>query len=206
MKKTYEDKGIKLVKGDFDFESISNVSLWNMAPVWPGRKKSRLSVTDLSGIVEKCYNLSRPSAYMVLWIPASELHQTLFDPQECSPWLCQGTILSGSHPMHIGYVHTRGGASLSHPTRLILDERGKRASSSSKAMKYLLEELLSYGQHLVADPFGHRSAVLPIWCRRLHHRYVGAVRSKASYIEMANRLAQEELPGIQLEIPIKGRG
>lgn len=210
MGKVYSDRNTTLRKGDFDFEALSQdfsrVSLWNLAPTWPGRDRAKLSEEDLYGLIQKCYEHSENNACLILWMPASELHQTVFDPKDCSPWFCKGCIFSGTHPMHIGFIHTRGRCSVNQPTKLMPDARGKRGSSSSKTMKYLLKTFVPNGSGVVAEPFGHRSAQLPIWCRRLGHRYIGAVRSRSAYIEMTNRLAQEELPGIQLELPTKGRG
>lgn len=210
MGKEYNDRGILLRRGNFDFDRLKKdfvkVSLWNLSPVWPGREKAKLNEHELRGVVQNCYDHSENNACLVLWMPASELHQTVFDPQDCSPWFCKGCIFSGTHPMHIGFVHTRGHRPVDQTTKLIPDARGKRGSSSSKTMKYLLKNFAPNGFGVVGEPFGHRSAQLPIWCRRLGYRYIGAVRSKSAHIEMTKRLAQEELPGIQLELPTKGRG
>ena len=199
----YKEKKTELYRSRFSMEKLAekHVSIWNIAPVWPGRAKAKLTEGGLEDLMSDTYNRSADRAHLILWMPASELHQTPFDPLDmCGPWLPMATVLSGSDPLHIGYVYARSRSKVNWDTKLILDERGKRGPSSSKTVKFLLERLGDIVGPVV-DPFAHRSAVLPIWARRKGFRYVGYTPSKKTYATMVKALAQEELPGIQLEVP-----
>lgn len=199
----YKEKGTKLYRARFSMDRLSEkqISIWNVAPIWPGRSKTQMSERQLAALMEEAYNRSSDKAHLILWMPASELHQTPFDPLDmCGPWLPMATLLSGSDPLHIGYLYARSRSKVDWDTRLILDERGKRGPNSSKTVKFLLECLGDIDGAII-DPFAHRSAVLPIWARRMGIRYVGYTASKKGYQMMVKALAQVELPGIQLEIP-----
>lgn len=206
----YEDEAAKVYRKKFDIENmdVDDVALWNLAPVWPGKEKAELNEWDLNMLIRAIYNRSSEYGHMVLWMPAAALHNSLFDPVSmCGPWTPASTVISGSYPIHIGYVYSRAHAGYSAGdksdrywgTKLILDEKGKRGSSSSLAMKFLLQRL-RIGKGLIVEPFAHRSATLALWSRRLGHEYVGYTGSKKAYAEITKELAQAELPGIQMEL------
>jgi len=134
-------------------------------------------------------------------MPADELYRTALDPLKIRGWRCGGVVVSGSDPLHVGYCYSKGTSLVTWNTKLILDERGKRGTSSSKTMKFILDKLTSGPDNVIADPFTHESATLPIWCRRLGRRYTGRVRSKIVCRKVMKALAQVELPGIQLSLP-----
>ena len=203
MVKVFKDKKTELHRARFSMDNLEaeHVSIWNLAPVWPGRAKAKLTPDDLTELLNEAYGRSADRAHLVLWMPASELHQTEFDPLgDCGPWLPMATVLSGSHPLHIGFVYSRSRSKVDWDTKLILDQKGARGPSSSKTMKFLLERLGDVVGPIV-DPFAHKSAVLPIWARRMGYRYVGYTASKKAYGDIVKALAQVELPGIQLEVP-----
>jgi len=199
----YKDRKTRLYRKSFSIEKlkVDNVSIWNLAPVWPGRTKAKLTDDQLVTLLDDAYSRSADRAHLVLWMPASELHQSLFDPVNMSgPWVLAGTVFSGSDPMHIGFVYARSRSRVDWDTKLILDVKGRRGPSSSKTMKFLLERLGDIAGPIV-DPFAHKSAVLPIWARRMGFRYVGYTASRKAYGDIVKALAQVELPGIQLEVP-----
>lgn len=199
----YNERNTKLYRKRFSIESCDaeHVSIWNIAPVWPGRSKAKLSAKQLADLMDGAFSRSADHGHLVLWMPASELHQTPFDPLDmCGPWIPSATILSGSAPLHIGFVYSRSRSKASWETKLILDERGKRGPSSSLTVKFMLENLGDVVGPIV-DPFAHSSAILPKYARIQGFRYVGYTASKKAYREIANKLAQVELPGIQLEVP-----
>ncbi len=194
---------IHKLKFRFDKHDPRSVSLWNFAPIWPGRDKARLSEIQLARLIEEAYYRTANGGHLLLWMPASELHRTPFDPVDmCLAWSPRATIISGSDPVHIGYLYSKGGPSRARwTTKLILDERGNRGPSSSKAVKFVLETLLP-NEGSVVDPYAHKSGTLAIWCRRMGISYQGYTASKAGYQEISKRLAQVELPGIQTDIPL----
>lgn len=183
---------------EYGWEPKDPVDLWVLAPPWPHSEKS-VSMT-LSYLL-RCSEISNRDAHLVLWMPADELYRTELNPLEIRGWRCGGVVVSGSDPLHVGYCYSKGTSLVTWNTKLILDERGKRGTSSSKAMKFVLDKLTSGPDNVVADPFTHESAVLPIWCRRLGHRYSGRTRSRITHKKVTKALAQVELPGIQLSLP-----
>ncbi len=207
----YEDEAAKVYRKKFDIEDtdVSDVALWNLSPVWPGKEKADLNEWDLHVLIRAIHRRSSEYGHMVLWMPAASLHNSPFDPVSmCGPWTPVSTVISGSYPIHVGYVYSRAYAGYSASdktdrywgTKLLLDEKGSRGASSSLAMKFLLKRL-RIGSGLIVEPFAHRSATLALWARRLGHEYVGYTASKKAYGEIAKRLAQAELPGIQLDLP-----
>ena len=187
----------------FDNGIPKNVNFWNFAPVWPGRERARLEPKEFSRQIRSAINYTAPGGHLVLWMPASELHRTPVDPVAMHPWITQGTLISGSYPVHIGYIYSAGNTGLvKWDTKLILDSRGKRGANSSLAMRFLLESLLLAPQSLVVDPYASKSAILPTWCRRMGISYRGYIASSKLYEEAEKRLAQVEIPGIQLDIPV----
>lgn len=197
----YEEKMTRLWLGKFDIDNLNDVGLWVVNPDW-----SRWGKPSAAGIYEEwyfgpsAYDRSAPNAVMILWLPMASVHQYPFDPDECEPWVCCGTIVSGSDPLYIGYVYRKGDEPLGWKCRVISDRRGKRASSSSNTVKFMLEEFVKEGQTVV-EPYAHRSAVLPTWCRRHAISYVGYTESRKVHGDIAKKLAQVELPGIQLALP-----
>lgn len=198
----YREKKVELHRAKFSVGKLKvfSVSLWNIAPVWPGRPKAKLTEQGLCDLVREAYARSSNNAHMILWMPASELHRSEFDPiSMCDPWISQSTIFSGGNPLHIGFVYARSQSKVDWDTKLILDAKGRRGPSSPKTMRFALDKLGDI-KGPVVDPFAHRSAVLPIWTRRKGIRYVGFTSSKKSYNSIVKALAQVELPGIQLTV------
>ena len=181
---------------------MAEAGLWNIAPAWPGTAKAKMNEADLTRLMCAAYERSAEHAHLVLWMPASMLHRSTFDPLSGNgPWTPVTTIISGSNPVHIGYVYSRSrSASQYWRSKLMLDHRGCRGSSSSTAMKFLLTEF-GIEHTFVVEPFAHRSAALAIWSRRLGYDYIGYTRSKKTYREIVKALAQQEIPGIQLQLP-----
>jgi len=209
--KIYHEKKTKLYRGRFKVENLTtaNVALWNVAPIWPGTDRAKLRASDLQRLMELSYSWSMNGSHFVLWMPSNVLHESHFDPiGMCAPWSPVSTIISGSDPVHIGYVYLRSGC-LRAPapgrywgSKMILAPRGERGSSSSVAMRFLLDRL-PVKDGFIVEPFAHRSAALPIWSRRLGYEYIGYAGSKKRYGHMVKALAQVELPGIQLGLPAR---
>jgi len=209
----YDEKLIILYERKFNFNirELKNVSLWNFDPVWPRSKSEsggvRLTGDKLVGQISNAYYKSLDDGHLVLWMPAAELHRAVIDPANLeTPWKPQATILSGTSPIYVGYIFAKQKSYVDWATTFIPDERSKRGPSSSKSMKFLLEKLVPNDRALVVDPYPDRSAVLPIWCRRMLISYVGYAGSKSVYQDMKKKLAQVELPGIQLSMPITEEG
>lgn len=202
----YKDKKTKLYRKRFSMERLKTkkVSLWNIAPDWPGisTSKSKVDAGYLAILMKESFLRSADHAHLILWMPASELHRTPFDPvTECGDWTPIATIISGSDPIHIGYVYVNSQSWIDWTTQFIHDARGKRGCSSSKTVKFVIEEF-GDDRGPIVDVFAHSSALLPVWARRAGHRYIGYTSSKKAYIKIASSLAQVELPDIQLEMPI----
>jgi hypothetical protein len=200
MVQVYEEKMTKLCLGGFDISSVNGVALWIISPDWSrwGRPGDA-SIAEEWGLTRNAYDRSITGGVMILWLPVSRVHEYPFHPDECDPWTCCGTIISGSDPLYIGYVY-RKGKPLDWNLRVIRDSRGRRASSSSKTVKFMLEEFVAEGQKVV-EPYAHSRAILPIWCRMQAISYLGFTSSPQTYGRIVKELAQVELPGIQLALP-----
>jgi hypothetical protein len=187
------------------------VSLWNVSPPrWPGEANARMKPEELAILLKRAYDHSQERAHLVLWIPGPELHQTMLSPlDDVDPWMSQGTIFSGDKTgMNIGFVYAKGPTSIYWESKVLLDERGKRGAASSHAMRFILEHLLPrvsnpwvYDRHRIVDMFMHRSGQLPLWSRRCGFQYVGYTASKKTFAVVKEKLAQGELPGIQVPLP-----
>ncbi len=193
---------VKLENGAFDFGKPLgwiDIQLWNFAPIWPGRAKARLDPEKLERQLQRAYEVTKPQGLLILWMPATELHRTPFDPLDnCGHWTAMSTIISGSKPIHIGYVYSKGhNQTANWGCKLILDTEGHRGPSSSLAMKWLLDTFMDSKSGFVADPYAHKSATLAQWCRRLNIPYWGYIRGKKNFEAAQKILAQVELPGIQ---------
>jgi len=193
---------VKLEKGNFDFDRSLDqlgIRLWHLAPIWPGRSKARISAKELERQLKRAYEATAPQGLLVLWMPATELHRTPFDPLDMvGRWTAMSSIISGSNPVHIGYVYSKGRNLIADwGCKLILDTQGRQGSSSSLTMKWLLETLMDGHEGAVADPYAHKSATLAQWCRRLNIPYLGNIRGSRSFEAAQRVLAQVELPGIQ---------
>jgi len=187
-------------------------TLWNISPPrWPGAPGSKLTPKQLSKFLMRAYDHSETGAHMVLWLPASELHQTEFNPlKDMGPWFPASNIVSGGRKgMHIGYVYSKGVSAIADwDSIVLLDERNRRGSGSSHAMKFMLEELVDIafnkaddGLPLCIDPFINRSGELVYWTRRMGIPYVGYTSSGKLFDDLKEKLAQVELPGIQVRLP-----
>ena len=203
------NESVRLKKGSFKWDKPSEhnqhfVRLWNMAPVWPGRPKATITSKKLNEEITEAYNLTTNQGFMILWMPATELHRSPFDPIEMVyHWTAMSTIFSGADPMYVGYVYCKGfNLNADWENKMILDNTG-RGPSSSMTMKWILESLFKMGKTdslssgLVVDPYAHKSVQLAKWCRRLNIRCRGYIRSKKRFDEANRTLAQIEVPGIQ---------
>lgn len=195
---------VKLERGAFNFDRLDwvgwdDIRLWNFAPVWPGREKARINPTELERQLKRAYERAAPQGLLVLWMPATELHRTPFDPLDnCGHWTAVSTIISGFKPIHIGYVYSKGhNRAANWGCKLILDTEGHRGPSSSLTVKWMLETLKKGSAGPVIDPYAHKSATLAQWCRRLNIPYWGFIRGGREFMAADKALAQVELPGIQ---------
>jgi hypothetical protein len=203
--KIYREHKTEFRREKFQIENLNcdPVGFWNIAPVWPGRKAATLTGLALSELIRAAYYRSSVKAHMVLWMPAIELHMTPFNPVEmCDPWTPMATLISGSDPIHIGYVYCHTESRVDWNTKLILDEKGKRGASSSFATKFLLRSLGREDSPLV-DPFAHESATVPVWARRFGIPYIGYTGSKKVFKAISETLVQTELPFKQSEFQWK---
>ena len=186
-------------------------SLWNIAPPrWPESDGASLTTEDLQKLLLRTYKRSQNNAHLVLWMPDRELHQTLINPlEDLDPWTLQSTILSGSASgMHIGWVFSKGPSPVDWESKVLFDERRSRGAGSSAAMKFVLERILkkttgawTYDSRRIVEPFIHRSGQMALWSRRVGVKYVGYTTSKRTYAGVKEKLAQVELPGIQVRLP-----
>lgn len=176
------------------------VSLWNISPPsWPGE--------DLDVLVHLSYRYSQSRAHLVMWVPDNELHHGYIRVGDISDWEPCATILSGDRTqMYIGQVYSKGETTVDRGATILFDERKKRGSGSSLAMKAILETLMPTGGRLdipgmVVEPFTHRSGELALWTRRMALHYLGYTGSKKTFEEVKEKLGQVELPGIQISLP-----
>ncbi len=176
------------------------VSLWNISPPsWPGE--------DLDVLVHLSHKYSQSRAHLVIWVPDNELHHGYIRVEDISEWTPRATILSGDDSkMHIGRVYSKGETVVDRAATVLLDERKKRGSDSSLAIKTILETLMPPAGRLdmpgmVVEPFTHRSGELAVWTRRMGLYYLGYTGSKKTFSAVKEKLAQAELPGIQIELP-----
>lgn len=191
----YDCGMVKLYNGDLNLDDVNGVGLWNIS-----LKLSRWG-RPVSTPIHSAWNYLGPSyektidgGMLVLWFPAFELVRRAYDPLEMGPWVPRGVVLSGWGKAEVGYIYSKGGgSSLSR----MLDTRDGRGVTSSMAMKYLVD--MARGK--VVDPYAHACAILPIWCRRSLISYIGWTESAPTYDGIVKKLAQVELPGIQLELP-----
>jgi hypothetical protein len=193
---------VKLERGTFNFDrplGWIDIQMWHFAPIWPGRAKARIDPAELERQLSRAYEKTAHQGLLVLWMPASELHRTPFDPLDnCSHWTAMSTIISGSNPVYIGYIYSKGrNQAANWGCKLILDTEGRKGPSSSLTMKWLLETLMDSEDGFVIDPYAHKSATLAQWCRRLNIPYWGCIRGGKNCEAAKKMLAQVELPGIQ---------
>lgn len=175
-------------------------SLWNISPTtWPS--------DDLDVLIHQSHKYSQSRAHLVLWVPDSELHRGYIRVEDISDWTPCATILSGhSCGMSIGKVYSKGSVPIKQPSNILFDERQYRGSGSSITMKFILENLMfSYSSAdtpgLVVEPFTHRSGELAVWTHRMGMYYRGYTGSKKTFSAVKEKLAQVELPGIQISLP-----
>lgn len=191
---------VKICKGMFDFEGERKAHLWNFAPRWPGHPKA-FTPQDLESKIRRAYDLTYAGGFLVLWMPATQLHRTQFDPLDMTaPWTAMSTIISGANPISIGFVYGKGfQRAADWGCKLILDTQDRHGANSSLTVKWVLERLCSHGGP-VFDPYADRSARLAQWCRRLGIGYRGHIRGKKNREAARKVLAQIELPGIQTNL------
>ena len=167
----------KLERGSIDFANLPvQITLWHFAPRWPDHPKASLTPQGLSSQLKKAYMAAVPASHMVLWMPASYLHCTSFDPiSMAKPWRCFSTLISGAEKPTIGYVYSTNHAAYGWGNEVLFDARG-RGPTSSLAMKFILERAHDGGA--VVDPYANQSATLATWCRRWNIPYWGYIRGK----------------------------
>lgn len=185
-----------------------DASLWNVSfPRWPGSSKSKIGVDKAKKMLKKMYGRSQATSHMVLWMPARELHRSDLDPlEDLDPWLPMATIFSGSlKRLEIGFVYAKGRSTVNWDNIIIPDDRGKCGSASSHAMKFIVERLQIkepyYDMRKIVEPFAHADGQLALWSRLLGVHYVGYTSSKTNFKKVKGKLAQMNLPGIQIELP-----
>ncbi len=196
---------IKLEHGSVDFSNLPvQITLWHFAPRWPDHPKALLTPQKLSSQLKRAYMAAVPASHMVLWMPASYLHCTSFDPLSMAkPWHCFSTLISGAEKPTIGYVYSTNRSPDGWGNEVLFDARG-RGPTSSLAVKFILERAHDGG--VVVDPFANRSATLATWCRRLNIPYCGYIRGKKNHASATKVLEQVELPGIQTSLLEKEEG
>ncbi len=187
------------------------VSLWNISPPrWPGSPGSILQPKDINGLLKRSFDYTQSGGHLVLWLPLRELHQTEVDLLgDTGGWMAQANIVSGDKSgMNIGYVYSKGPSLLDFDSKVLLDERGRRGPGSSHAMRFLLDDILEsprrglqYETRRVVEPFMHKSSQMALWTRRRGIRYVGYTSSVKTFDAAKEKLAQVELPGIQMALP-----
>lgn len=193
---------IKILKGGLDFEGEQKAHLWHFVPRWPGSHPKAYTAHDLQAKIRRAYDLTGPGGHLVLWMPASQLHKTVFDPLGMiKPWEPVSTIISGVSPISIGFIYQKGDSNkaANWGCKLILDMQGRHGPSSSLAMKWIVDKLCA-GSGPVFDPYADKSATLAQWCRRRGVSYQGHIRGKANREAARKVLAQIELPGIQVPL------
>ena len=198
---------IKLERGSVDFTSlpVERISLWHFAPRWPNHPKARLTAQELAAQLKRAYMAAVPSAHMVLWMPASYLHYTSFDPLAMAkPWNCFSTLISGADKPTIGYIYSTNPGARGWGSEVLFDARG-RGPSSSGSMKLILDRLDTTGGSIL-DPYAHKSATLAMWSRRWNIPYWGYIHGKKNYESARKVLEQVELPGIQTSLLEKEEG
>lgn len=182
------------------------VSLWNISPRrWPGSPGSILDPKGLSRMIKRAYDYSDPNGHLVIWMPLRELHQTEVDLLgDMGGWTVQATILSGSKKgMNIGYIYAKGATPIDFDSEILLDEH-RRGPGSSHAMRFLIDTLVNkagFESRTVVEPFIHRSGQMALWARRSGVKYVGYTTSEKAFMSVKEKLAQVELPGIQVRLP-----
>jgi len=187
----------------------TKVSLWNVSPPrWPGTPDAKFRPEEMALLIQRMYDFSQERAHLVLWMPAYELHQTMLQPiDDLGMWCSQATIFSGSNKgMKIGYVFARGPTPIDWENIILPDTR--QGSRSSIAMRFLIQKLLGkqpdawvYDTRRIVEPFMSGSAELALWARRSGIHYIGYTGSKKVFERVKEKLAQHELPGIQMRLP-----
>lgn len=190
--------------------SNRSVSLWNISPArWPGSPGSILAPKSLGKMISSAYDYTRSGGHLVVWMPSRELHRTEVDLlRGMGKWTVQATILSGSDKgMSIGYIYSKGPTPIEFDSEMLLDECDKRGPSSSHAMRFLLDNLvthksgLQYEEQIVVEPSISRSGQMALWSRRSEVKYIGYTTSETTFEVVKEKLAQVELPGIQVRLP-----
>lgn len=186
------------------------VSLWNISPPrWPGSPGSILDPKLLGRMIKRAYDCTQGNGHLVIWMPHRELHQTEMNLLgDMGGWTVQATVLSGSkRGMNIGYIYSKGPTPIDFDSKVLLDEDLRRGPSSSHAMKFLLDKLviprpgLQYETQRVVEPFINRSGQMALWSRRSGVKYMGYTTSETTFEAVKEKLAQVELPGIQVRLP-----
>jgi len=199
----------------FSFKRLSKhsgkkVSLWNISPPrWPGSPGSIMNPDYLIRMIKRAHDRTQANGHLVIWMPHRELHQTEVNLLgDMGGWTVQSTILSGSEKgMSIGYIYSKWPTPIDFDSQILLDERGRRGPGSSHAMRFLLDKLvksrggMQYEVQRVVEPFVHRSGQMALWSRREGIQYMGYMASETTFEAVKEKLAQVELPGIQIPLP-----
>jgi len=196
---------IEIMRGSLDFSRLPNtrIGLWHFAPRWPDHPKARVTATKLASEIKQAYMATDPLSFFILWMPASYLHRTSFDPLSMAkPWHCFSTIISGAQKPTIGYVYATNPSIRGWGNTVIFDNEG-RGPTSSITVKFLLDRLNFDGA--ILDPYASQTAKLAVWCKRWNIPYWGYIRGKKSHASARRILKQIELPGIQQSLLKEGK-
>ena len=198
---------VEIVKGRFENEKeLPQVNLWNFAPKWPSRDGARMSEADLSDRMLLAHEHTVSDGFLMLWMPASELHVSTWDMwEDAEPWVPVSTLVSGrGRYLKIGVLYGKGGARVRDPRiwgyEHIIDHDPRAGHTSSLTIKWLLDRLFPHGGGVLCDPYAHRSGVLATYCRRHAVRYIGFIQSQKGYGALEKVLAQVEIPAVQASL------
>ena len=177
------------------------VNLWSLSPKL-STKRFRSS-ESFDAYTNTLAEMSAKDANLVVWIQARKFANNNFWYPSFGQWIRHGVIISGSgERTHIGVVFSTS-IENSWGDRVIWSpESGPK---SSQACKWVLNRAFGKGGGLVCDPFA-RDHNLAVWCRRLNIAYCGYAIDKDAYDHITRELAQEDIPGIQEELPLLNNG
>jgi hypothetical protein len=182
------------------------VNLWNIAPRWPGRSKAKLTNEGLSNLLELAFEKTVRAGFLLLWVPAIELHRSSWAIwEDARPWRPVSTLVSGmGHSLKIGILYSKdikhAQANVAWGYHCIHDFSKRSGPTSSESVKWVLDRVLPNGGGIVVDPYANRQAIFATYCRRYQIGYLGYIRSKKGYEQAQKVLAQVELPLVQTEL------
>ena len=178
-----------------DLDGVDKIRLWWLAPLFKDLKQCCRQLDGEFAV------LSDIKAYAIIWMKPAWLGSRLFKQPELDKWMPRTVILSGAgNDVSLGVILTKH-----------VDEEDpflwrrfkniwslKSGSKSSATCKWILTRLK---EGAVCDPYA-RDPTLATWCRRLNIGYHGYTKNKAIRRQIETALAQTELPGIQVDLPL----